>query len=187
LLPAVPFRDRRIIACRSACKRLLPGAGDSQRPFTRPQRLPVSGPPLRGRCSRPAASKPYQTAKRDRSADSYRALAGLHPAQAGSWLPARIPSRGPALRGRATDLHSPSGAFAPSGSKRSTRPVPGSPPSESARWPFAPRRSPVLISCRCGSSFQTRYVSGGPLFLAFLNQHLNELLTALSFVAEPCN
>jgi hypothetical protein len=41
--------------------------------------------------------------------------------------------------GRPSDLHSPSGFFVPSGSKRSTGLQPRSPPSVRARWSFAPR------------------------------------------------
>jgi len=37
---------------------ILAGTGISQRPFAHPQRLPVSGLPLRGRSSRPATSTP---------------------------------------------------------------------------------------------------------------------------------
>jgi hypothetical protein len=36
----------------------LAGTGVSQRPFALPERLPVSGPPFRGRSSRPATSTP---------------------------------------------------------------------------------------------------------------------------------
>jgi hypothetical protein len=97
LLPTVPFRDRRIIARRSACWRLLPGAGIPQRPFARPQRLSVSRPPLRGQSSRPATSTPCPAARRDRSTRDSPAPTGLHPARSGSRPLARIPSRGPAL------------------------------------------------------------------------------------------
>ena len=42
---------------------------------------------------------------------------------------------------------------------------PVGPPSESARFPLAPRRPFYLLGLGCGSPFPVRYVSGGLLFL----------------------
>jgi hypothetical protein len=78
--------------------------------------------------------------------------------------------------GRYPDLHSPSGFFVPSGSKRSTGLQPESPPSVHARWPFAPR-SPSINSWYCGSSFQTRYAPGGSLFPVPIHRLQPRLLT----------
>lgn len=65
---------------------------------------------------------------------------------------------------RYSGLHSPLGLLPPP--DQSVQPVslPVGPPSESARFPLAPRcRS--FFNYGCGSSFLVRYVSGGLLFL----------------------
>ncbi len=61
LLPAASFREPRINASEPACKLVLTSAGFSKRPFARPQRSPVSRPPLRGQWSRPISSMPRET------------------------------------------------------------------------------------------------------------------------------
>jgi hypothetical protein len=45
---------------KSAARHFLSGAGFSQRPFTRSERLPRPRPPFRGQSSRPAASMPAE-------------------------------------------------------------------------------------------------------------------------------
>ena len=62
---------------------------------------------------------------------------------------------------RCPGLHSPSGLLHPYGSKRSAGLLQAGPPSEPARFPFAPRSSVLLLVCRFGSTFPSRYVSGG--------------------------
>lgn len=52
---------QQIDAPKPASKSFLAVAGVSKRPFIRPQRLPASGPPLKGQHSRPASSAPWQT------------------------------------------------------------------------------------------------------------------------------
>jgi hypothetical protein len=54
-------------------------------------------------------------------------------------------------------LHSPSGLLPPSGSKRSTDPLPASPPSGSARSPFAPHSRFLSLV------FRLRIIVRGPL------------------------
>jgi hypothetical protein len=65
---------------------------------------------------------------------------------------------------RYSGLHSPAGLLPPS--DQSVQPVslPVGPPSESARFPLAPRCR-FFFNCGCRSSFPGRYVSGGLLFL----------------------
>jgi hypothetical protein len=79
-----------------------------------------------------------------------------------SW-PVAVSTAG--LTCRRADLHSPSGLLHPSGSKRSAGLLQAGPPSELARCPFAPRRGQLSLGYRFGSTFPSRYVSGGLLFL----------------------
>lgn len=83
-----------------------------------------------------------------------------------------LPDSFPASPGIAPDLHSPSGVSVPSGSERSTRFLPESPPPRAARSPFAPRNRLYWNSPDSGSTFQARYVPGGLLSLKPLGTFL---------------
>jgi hypothetical protein len=90
----------------------LAGTGISKRPFTLPERLPVSRPPFRGRSSRPASSNALPYARLARS--DYRS-----PTRPGSPRFAQDLRRNPVARlasgiSRVSpDLHSPLGPFEP--------------------------------------------------------------------------
>ena len=95
---------------------------DSQRPFARPQRLPLSRPPFRGQSSRPTASPARQPLPRpvrlfgSTTAREFLLASAVSSPRARcrfrAWLPKCFPA----------SLHSPSGLLPPSGSKRSTDP-----------------------------------------------------------------
>jgi hypothetical protein len=169
--PPFPFGTGGSLLAGAPAARLLPGAGISQRPFARPQRLSASGPPLRGQSSRPATSTPCRAAPRDRSARDYPAPAGLHPARSVSRPLARIPSRGPALPSPHR-ISTPLRGFHPIRLKafNPTRPrkarLPGRPDHPSLPAPA------LFYRRRHGSSFRVRYLSGGPLFLKPLGTSL---------------
>ena len=69
-----------------------------------------------------------------------------------SFEPVTVSSTGMACC--ASGLHSPSGLLHPSGSKRSAGLLPASPPSDLARFPFAPRRR--LLSLVSASDHRSR-------------------------------
>jgi len=146
-LPQSRFLFPGIDVSRHSAASLINGAGRSQRPFPRPQRLPplrglhsgVKGPglPLRNLpacyCARSTLNSP--------------AFTWFAPVQAVSSLWARCAfTRW--LDWLLPGLHSPSGFLRPSGSKRSTGSPPFGSPSESARFPFMNHQGPV--SCPTG-------------------------------------
>jgi hypothetical protein len=155
-VPRPPFSrlpDQHLEAHRSS---LLPGTGRSYRPFARPQQFALSRAPFQGQCSRPDASLP------DR----------LLPLPVDFSAPLPIPVR-PEIGGfnASSPLQLPQPAWPAAGSAstplRDYYPprdqsvqqisLPASPPSESARSPFAPHNRFLSLV------FRLRITVPGPL------------------------
>jgi len=178
--PPSSFGNRGLTLPSSPARTILSGAGFSQRPFTLSQRLSATGPPFRGQCSRPAASNPCRIGLQTRTIFCSSAHAGFDPVRAVSTLrPVVCCLSG--TPGFSSDLHSPSGLFVPSGSKRSTDLVPGN--LAFRLRPISLRSPPPMLfeSFGCGSTFRVRYASGSLLFFKplgtfFIMRHCDRIV-----------
>jgi len=94
------------------------------------------------------------------------------PGFGGIYAPARCPFAS-SRNSSSSGLHSPLGPFDPSGSERSAGIRPFGSPSDRARSPLTPRHHVLLLVAGNGSLFETRYASGGLLFLKPLGTFSN--------------
>jgi len=156
---------------------LLYGTRRSGRPFARLQRLPLSRTPFQGHCSRPdpslsrsVASRPVRLAALQPVPVStrFRPFPCFSPLPFGFLALTALPPAPTPLR----DFYLPRDQSVRLTSGRLAR-LPGS-----ARFPLTPRSHRLLLVSGSGSKFQTRYVTGGLLFL----QPLGTFLTML-----PCH
>lgn len=154
LLPAPAF-DRHGSLLRNPFLSNSVEAGASKRPFARPQRLPVSGPPLRGHRFRPTSStpRPPQPSPFDRELRSLRTFprcGGLHRPRSVACALRWPHSKDPQASAPHWDLPS-----------RRIIARPGSPPKGLPRKTPGFLRSPAtkgLILSVAGSSFRIRFV-----------------------------
>ena len=150
--PATPFGARRVNAQDASS---IPASSRSRKLGTA-FRSPVTtlSPPLRGQRSRPAPSFPRQRTLRTRSTEGSSARFGFEakPGEFFTFNPLSAPISGAVAM--SSDLHSPSGNFQPSGSKRSTGFITNKLALPNARLFFAPRFA--LFRLRPGSALQTR-------------------------------
>ena len=159
--PAAPFSVHRVNAKKRVFKRR---ASRRSRKLGTAFRSPVTtlSPPLRGQCSWPAPSNPRTGIAPIRSTEDSPLGAVSKP------QPGRIHHPRPvihALLARSCDAPPsplPFGPFRPSGLKRSTGLIAGSPPHRTPDLPLAPRRA--FFRTRVGSVLKT---SLRPAWLSF--------------------
>ena len=146
-LPLAPQRLLSTIAGLTPLTRrnvLLPGTGHSRRPFTRPQRPPLTRLPFRGQSSRPATSRPREPAPL--------------PVRLSAQLPQPVrPDHGSFVAFNPLQLHWPAVLSAvpastplrehylPRDQSVPPRRLSAGPPSEIARSPVTPRSHNLLL------------------------------------------
>ena len=164
--PRLPFSPASGSTLQSRVAVSFPtGTGCSRRPFARLQQFPFSRIPFQGQRSWPAASLPASRFRCPFGPSLRHRFSGLLPVSADFTAETRCrfhdshglpPARPPLPFRTVTSLRIK--AFC-----RTT--LQAGPPSESARFPFAPRCRFLLLGHGLGSTFPIRYVSGGLLFL----------------------
>jgi len=178
LVPSLPgwnFRSGRITVPEPACKLFPIGASSSQRPFARPERLPVSGPPFRGQRSRSAASLQHRPCPEPVRPDT-------PPLRLVCPRPRRLQRAKPVARSCEQRSRKLAGSPLPFGVLKPLRIVAFNPPHfREARRIQRPifLRSPKPVyftSSDFGSTFRTRYAASGLLFLEPLGT---------SFIMDP--
>jgi hypothetical protein len=182
--PRLPFSPASGSTLQSRVAVSFPtGTGCSRRPFARLQQFPFSRIPFQGQRSWPAASLPASRFRCPFGPSLRHRLPRFAPVSADFIAETRCcfrdshglpPVRPPLPFRTVTSLRIK--AFC-----RTT--LQAGPPSESARFPFAPRCRLLLLGCGLGSTFPIRYVSGGLLFLKPLGTLFNMRLF-VSFVND---
>ena len=143
------FSGRRINASGSPLACLLPGTGSLVTAFRSPATAAASRrPPFRGQSSRPATSLPSLAASAARSALRLRYRSPVCPGPAAS-LPLARCSFHDSARPAAPPISTPLRDFyLPRDQSVQPDLLPAGPPSESARFPFAPRCRFLLLVFR---------------------------------------